>query len=213
MQEADRVLGHLLDYADSHPGTLVIVIGDHETASPGFSYRIAPAVTTTLPSGLLHTSTFDLGSAAQRYASLEQQTASFTGMMGTVIGKLYLSGYQPNPAYSLDEGVAELVALVDSSTEYTLSPDQARQILTVAPGTSVIPIEDAPDGFFQDSAFSNRLSRALVDQTLLLWSSGHHTSLPVMVLAAGPDRFARGVNGYQHTTDIGRLMFAALGGD
>jgi hypothetical protein len=30
-------------------------------------------------------------------------------------------------------------------------------------------------------------------------------------MAAGPERLARRVRGYHHTTDVGRLLFEALG--
>jgi alkaline phosphatase len=67
------------------------------------------------------------------------------------------------------------------------------------------------DNFYQDSPIPDRLSRVLAEQTQLLWATGHHSSLPVVVMAAGPEHLARQVRGYHHTTDVGQLLFEALG--
>jgi len=213
MQEADRILGDLLAYVDHHPDTLLLVLGDHDTGTPGFSYRSAPAVTTTLPSGLVHTATFDFGDAARKYALFEHQTLSLGGMVNPIMSRLYLSGYQTNPAYSMEQGIADLVAVVDANSDFTVTADQARRVLTVAPGTTALPFDGLADSFYQDSPMANRLSRVFAEQSQLLWGTGHHSGLPVIVMAAGPPGLARQVRGYYHTTDVGRLMFEALGRD
>jgi len=211
MQEADRILGFLLEYVDNHPDTLLVVIGDHDTASPAFSYRTAPPVTTTLPSGLVHTSPYDFGDAVATYGLLERQTLSLGGMINPIARRLYLPGYQPNPAYSLERGIEDLIATVEATSDYNLTPAQARRALTIAPGSTLIPYDGVADSFYQDSPMPDRLSRVLVEQTQLLWATGHHTNLPVLVMAAGPAALEKQVRGYYHTTDVGRLLFEALG--
>jgi len=211
MQEADRILGFLLDYVDAHPDTLLVVAADHETASPAFSYRTAPPVITTLPSGLVHTSPYDFGDAVATYGMLERQTLSFGGMLAPIMGRLYLPGYQPNPAYPMEQAIADLIATVESNSDFTLTPELARRVLTIEPGTTAIPYDGVADSFYQDSPMPDRLAHVLTEQTRLLWATGQHTNLPVIVMAAGPEGLARQVRGYYHTTDVGRLMFEALG--
>jgi len=211
MQEADRILGFLLAYVDDHPDTLLVVVADHETATPAFSYRTAPPVTTTLPSGLVHTSPYDFGDAVATYSLLERQTLSLGGMINPIARMLYLPGYEPNPAYPLERGIADLIAIVETSSGYTLTPAQARRALTIPPGSTLIPYDGVADSFYQDSPMPDRLSRVLVEQTQLLWATGHHSNLPVLVMAAGPAALEQQVRGYYHTTDVGRLLFEALG--
>jgi alkaline phosphatase len=212
MEESERMAGFLLRYTEQHPDTLLVITGDHETGSPGFSYRAGPRVTTTLPSGLVHTLDLDFAPAVERFTALEHQTLSLGGMVSPIIARLYGSGYQPNPAYPLEQGVTDLMAAVADHSDFTITADEARWVLSVAPGTTVIPFDGFTDPFFQDSPFQDRLALVLADQTQLVWATGQHSSLPVMVFAAGPHRLARRVVGYHHTTDIGELLFDALGG-
>jgi len=75
----------------------------------------------------------------------------------------------------------------------------------------MIPYDGLADAFYQDSPMADRLSRVLAEQIQLLWATGHHSNLPVIVMAAGPEQLAHQVRGYYHTTDVGRLLFEALG--
>jgi len=211
MQEADRILGFLLDYVDAHPDTLLVVLGDHESSTPVFSYPTAAPVTTRLPSGLVHTSTYDFGDAVAKYALFEHQTLSLGGMVNPIVGKLYVRDYQPNPAYPIDQGIADLIAIVEATSDFTITPEEARRVLAVAPGTTIVPFDGLADLFYQDNIWPERLSRVLVDQTHLLWATGQHTNLPVVVMGAGPKALADQVRGYYHTTDVARLLFEALG--
>ncbi len=205
MQEADRILGALLAYVDAHPDTLLVVIGDHETGAPIFGYRIVPPVTTTLPSGVVHTVAVDYGDAAARYRLLERQTLSLGGMLAPIVKRLYPDGRRLDPAYSLEQATADLISAVQAHSAFTLTPEQARRVLPAATGTAP-PADAAPDLPTPD-----RLDRVLADQTHLRWATGGHTNLPVVVMAAGPAPLARQVRGYRHMTDLGRLLFEALG--
>jgi alkaline phosphatase len=172
------------------------VIGDHDTGAPAFTYRITPPVTATLPSGAVHTSSVDYGDAAAKYGLLERQTVSLAGLLAPIARRLAPGG---DPAYSIDQAAADLIAAVEQRTAFTLTPEQARRVLPAAPGTTEAPTPD-------------RLDRVLAEQTHLRWATGGHTNLPVIVLAAGPERLVRRVRGYHHATDIGRLLLEALGG-
>ncbi len=206
MQEADRVLGFLLAYVDDHPGTLLVVIGDHDTGSPVFTYRLRAPVTTRLPSGLVHTTSVDYGDAAAKYGLLERQTLSLGGMLAPIAMRLDPDGNAPDPAYSVDQAAGDLVAAVEAHSAFTLTPEQARSVVLGEPGTARVPACAAAD-----RPTSNRLACELADQTHLRWATGGHTNLPVIVMAAGPERLASRVRGYHHATDVGRLLFDALG--
>lgn len=207
MQEADRVLEMLLAYVDRHPDTLLVVIGDHDTGTPAFSYRVTPPVTVTLPSGMVHTSAVDYGEAAGKYRMLERQTVSLTGMLMPIVRRLYPEGGEPEPPYPIDEAVRDLIATVERSSAFTLTPEEARYIL--------LPLPPGQPPFRGTSAARrptpDRLARVLGEQSHLRWATGGHTNLPVIVMAAGPARLASRVRGYQHMTDVGRLLLEALG--
>ncbi len=203
MQEADRILGFLLGYVDAHPDTLLVVIGDHDTGSPVFTYRIRPPVTTALPSGLVHTSSVDYGDAAAKYGLLERQTLSLGGMLAPIAKRLYPDGAGPDPAYPVDQAAQDLIAAVEAHSAFTLTPERARSVLVPAPALPGIPATRP--------ATTHRLDLVLAEQTQLRWATGGHTNLPVLVMAAGPERLASRVRGYHHTTDVGRLLFEALG--
>ncbi|HSJ99993.1 MAG TPA: alkaline phosphatase [Kofleriaceae bacterium] len=203
MQEADRVLGALLAYVEAHPDTLLVVIGDHDTGSPVFTYRIRAPVTTRLPSGLVHTSSVDYGDAAATYGLLERQTLSLGGMLAPIARRLPPDGAGPDPAYPVDEAANDLIAAVEAHSAFTLTPEEARSVLVPAPALPGIPASRP--------ATTHRLALVLAAQTRLRWATGGHTNLPVIVMAAGPEALASRVRGYYHTTDVGRLLFEALG--
>jgi alkaline phosphatase len=203
MQEADRILGALLAYVEAHPDTLLVVIGDHDTGSPVFAYRIREPVTTTLPSGLVHSSVVDYGDAAAKYRLLERQTLSLGGMLAPIARRLAADGAGPDPAYPVDQAASDLIAAVEAHSAFTLTPEVARSVFAPAPAL--------PGILATRPATTHRLALALAAQTQVRWATGGHTNLPVIVMAAGPPALASRVRGYYHTTDVGRLLFEALG--
>ena len=214
MQSADETLAYLMDYADAHPDTLLIVTADHETGGMGFSCGQIDDATMELPSGATHTTPFDFAVATESFDDLTEQTMSYAGMVDSINADLYLEDFEPNSEYPIEDGIQELIALVDEHTGHSLSEEQAMQVLHVEPTTATLPQPQpqpqGPDRFHPHDTFRNRLSMQLVDDTHLLWSTGTHTSTPVPIMAMGKPEFAEQVRGHGHSVAIGALIFAAL---
>lgn len=193
LQAADETLRYLMEYVRKHPDTLLIVTADHDTGGLSFSSKVG-------------------GNAdpAESYAYLTSQTLSYGSMVSDIAARLYLPGYEPNPEYPLAQAAADLIARVEASSSFTLSEEEAREILAVEPGTTLVPLPDAIDEFYDGDPFIIRLGRKFVDEIQLVWSTGEHTSAPVPIMGMGPAEYARRVQGYGHSTRVADIIFAAL---
>ena len=185
------------------PRTPARRVGDPPRGSR-FLVRITPPATTTLPSGLVHTSSVDYGDAAAKYRLLERQTLSLSGMLAPIAKRLYPEGGAPDPAYSLDQAARDLISAVEAHSAFTLTPEQARRVLSTSAEATQAPAGGAantPRRAARRPIGSPRVLRA--DPSPVGDGRSHEPAGDRD--RGGPARLGAGDAGYYHTTDVGRF--------
>jgi len=192
----DRAVGLGLDFQTRHPETLVIVTADHGTGGFSFSYRGGDEVSPReLASGLEYAPDHYYPGRAE-LERLRDQSASYLRMLD-------LAGSDPD----------RLVAVVREHTGLVMTGEEARRALERdAEGRAF------PDDFreFYDDQESNPailLGRALARQTRVVWSTGGHTTDPVLTYGRGPSaERLRGVYWNTHIYDVMKDALSTPGG-
>ncbi len=188
----DEALGVGLDFQRRHPDTLVIVTADHGTGGFSFTYGSLERTlsTRTLSSGL----TYDphhIYAGRSELLLLANQSASFELILRKAAGS-----------------VERLVEVVREHVGITLTPDEARQALARdADGNAWV--DDFRHYYGdQDSNPACKLARALARQTFVVWSTGGHTTEPVLTFGRGPG--ASRLRGLYENTHLFTVMQEAL---
>jgi alkaline phosphatase len=190
--DAGSLLQEILDFDEAvgvgarfgleNPQTLLLVTADHATGGFSFTYS-APREPREwpLPSGDVYRPThYYAGEAELRL--LGRQIRSFDSIVRS-------SGTDPE----------KLRKDVESATGLELTPDEARRVISWNEGASSTDPHLA--------LFENRtealLARALTPQTSVVWSTGGHTSDPVLTFGIGPGaEDLRGVYVNTHLYDV-----------
>jgi alkaline phosphatase len=190
----DAALGAAIAFQREHPETLIIVTADHGTGGFSFTYVEVegPPDVQVLPGGQSY-------QPSTRYPEkrhleiLGNQSASF--------------------AYMLEQADGSPERLVETVREHTglsMSLEEARQALVRdAEGTAWV---EASPYFYGDTGSNPAclLGRALARHTYVVWSTGGHTSGPLLTFGSGPG--ADGLRGLYDNTHVHDVMMAALGG-
>lgn len=206
----DAAVRIVYDFAMNRDDTLVVVTGDHETGSFGFSYSGRPLpkprrLDGPLFNGRPYKPNFNFAPPAI-LDRLAAQKKSFFNIFRE---------FDRRPA---EEKTAEqLVELVNANISFTIDLEDALAILRRGPNRSYVPghryvgsktvpqITDF-DAFyvFGENGRHNLLARAVADQQSVVWGTGTHTSTPVALGAFGPasGRFAR----FLHAADVGQHL-------
>ena len=189
--ELDEAVGKALAFQQSHPGTLVIVTGDHGTG--GFSFTDAyfgPVPDVPLESGMIYNP--DFGYPAKKHLEiLFRQSASYSYI-------LEQAGMDPE----------KLVELVLAHTGLEMTLDEAKEALVR--GEDGLPGTKAYRRYHGDpnDAASSLLGLALAEHSFVVWSTGGHTSDPVPTYGRGPG--AEKLRGIYPNTHIYSVMRETL---
>ena len=190
----DAALGAGIAFQRAHPDTLIIVTADHGTGGFTFTYGdverpLAPQV---LPSGL----SYNPGQGYPERRHLEllgNQSASFVYMLEKAAGS-----------------PERLIEAVREHTGLSMTMEEAREALVRDSGGNAW-LEESPHFYTDpDSNPACLLGRALSRQTFVAWSTGGHTSGPVLTFGRGPG--AEGLRGIYENTHVHEVMKDALGG-
>lgn len=203
--EFDAALAVALTYTEQNPDTLLIVTSDHDTAGFAFAYSKQPGSEVDLPSGDHYDQPYNYAPAI-RFDTLIEQQKSLYKLTYEVLEKLYA----PTSPISLDEAATQLVGDVQANSKYTLGIEQAKQVLYRPAGLENAQTKDFSSFYVNDNIHANLLARAIAPQTSTVWSAGTSTSTPVIVLAAGPAKYAERVRGLIDNSDIGKIITDAL---
>jgi len=190
----DAAVGVAVDFQRAHPETLLVVTADHGTGGFTFTYQEIdgrPAAQ-VLPSGQSYR-------PESRYPDkrhlelLGNQSASFV--------------------YMLEQAAGSPERLVDTVREHTglsLTMDEARRAL-VRDAQGNAWLEESPH-FYTDTESNPAclLGRVLGRQTFVAWSTGGHTSGPLLAVGRGPG--AEALRGIYENTHVHEVMKEALGG-
>jgi alkaline phosphatase len=190
----DEAVGAGMRFQDDHPDTLIIVTADHATGGFTFNYVRRPTPgELVMPGGEVYP--LDYAYAGRKHlALLGDQTASYQALLDEA-----------------DGDPAKLIESVKRGTGLALAPGEAVRVLERdADGHAVT--RDFADFYpdWEDNP-SCLLARALSRQSLVSWSTGGHTSDPVLTFAWGPG--AEALRGVYRNTHIHEVMREALAGD
>ena len=190
----DAALGAGIEFQSAHPETLVIVTADHGTGGFTFTYGDFDGrpESQVLPSGLSY-------HPGHRYPGrrhlelLRNQSASFVYMLKKVAGS----------PERLIETVREHVGL-------SMTMEEAREAMVRDSEGNAWTKDFRHFYGDQDSGPACLLGRALARQTFVVWSTGGHTTEPVLTFGRGPG--ADRLRGIYDNTHIHDVMKEALSG-
>jgi len=191
----DAALGAGIEFQRAHPETLVIVTADHGTGGFTFTYgefdgRPEGRV---LPSGLLYQPD-NRYPERRHHELLRNQSASF----------IYILEKAAGSPERLIETVREHVGL-------SMTMEEAREALVRDSEGNAWTKDFRHFYGDQDSSAACLLGRALARQTFVVWSTGGHTTEPVLTFGRGPG--AERLRGIYDNTHVHDVMKEALGGD
>jgi alkaline phosphatase len=208
----DEAIQVALDFVDRNPDTLLVVTADHETGGFGFAYGKKIDFEMALPSGLHYHKPYDFVPFT-KYDLLIGQKKSYRAMLAPIVKKLYPEDpAKVSAPYTMEAAVADLIEEVRKNSAYTLTAEQAREVLYRKPGKKDAEPQDFSDFFVHSSIHPNMLGRVTASQNHSVWAAGTHTSTPVLVLAKGPRRYAERVQGFIDNTEIAKIFEDAFNG-
>jgi alkaline phosphatase len=190
----NEVLNDVLNWTAGRDDTLVVVTADHETGGFGFSYssyNLPESV--PFPGSAFPGEKFNPGNNyghPQVLDKLYAQALSYSGIFSGEFDSLAPAEQTP----------AKLMELVNRYTEFDITLAQASRVLETADnpyyvegdsslGYKIVPRIDTNAAFFSDPKDDNRLNLLAIEVANLqsvTWSTGNHTSTPVMVFTSGP---------------------------
>ena len=216
MLKFNDTLNTILDCANTHPDTLIVVTADHETGGFGFSYSAAGIPKPRPLTGDAFTNKefkpdYNFGNP-EVLDKLYAQQQSYEGL------------FKQFDALPVAERTAEKLAeMVNKVTEFKITVAQAKTILTTEanpfyqPDHSTLGEKEVPkmplnSAFYpyQKENRQNLLAQAVATQQQVVWATGTHTSTPVLVFLHGTTPVLIPFTKLLHHSELGRLMNEAL---
>ena len=191
----DAAVGAAYDFAAAREDTLVLVTADHGTG--GFTFTYGPDGPGPLPETVAWD--YRAGSEMTGRRHLE------------LLARQRRSLIEAMPEVSSPATPASVLEVIEEATGIRLTDDEAASL---AAGLNRDP--PAPPGnsryYLDDFAWPVVLAaQALANHTQAVWSTGGHTSEPVILLGYGPG--AAGVRGIGLNTRVYEVIRSALGGE
>lgn len=217
MLKFNDTLNTVLDWATTHPDTLIVVTADHETGGFGFSYS---AANTPKPRYL----------AGNAFADKAMFKPEFNFGNPEVLDKLFAQQLSYEAIFKQFDALPvgqqtpdSLVELVNRYTEFKITKAQANTILATEDnpfyqqghksfGKKQAPKMPVNSAFFpyQDDNRQNLLAQAVSTQQQVVWATGTHTSTPVLVFLHGSEPVLLPFTKLLHHSELGRLLGDAL---
>jgi alkaline phosphatase len=212
----DEAVRAVYEWAKGRDDTLLIVTGDHETGSFGFSYAGRPLpAPTRLRGDLFRNVPFAPNfnyAPPELLDKIHAQSKSYFTM---------LTEFDLLPP---EERTPErLVEIVNSASAFKIDLDDAVTILTRARNrnyveghpymnTKTVPRIRDFEAFYVygENLRMNLLGRAVAGQQHVTWGAGTHSSTPVILGAFGPLHATRRFSGMLHSTDVGKRMIELI---
>ena len=216
MLQFDDAVRTVYEWVKNRDDTLLLVTGDHETGSFGFSYAgrpIPPA--TRLEGGLFRDVPFAPNfnyAPPQLLDQIHAQSKSYFTM---------LNEYDSLPP--TEQTPERLVEIVNGASAFKITRDEAAQVLTRAKNRNYVeghPYMNTPtvprirdfESFYVygENLRMNLLGRVVAEEQHVTWGAGTHSSTPVIIGAYGPREVIGGFGGMLHSTDVGQRMIEAI---
>jgi alkaline phosphatase len=216
----NETLEVVLDWAGKRDDTLVVVTADHVTGGFSFSYSAGPQPEAkTLPGELFENREFKPG-----YNFGDPGVLDRIYRQKLTYGDIFYGKFDGLPQDQ--QTPTKLAQIVNENTEFKITEMQAARILATEEnpyyveghgylGSKRVPRMGANSAFFvyqTDDNRQNLLAREVAADQMVVWSTGSHTSTPVLVFAKGPEESAAPYGGVLHHTQVGRYIIDAVSG-
>lgn len=213
MLKFNDTLNAVLDWANSHPDTLIVVTADHETGGFGFSYS---ASNTPKPRHL----------AGNAFGDKAMFKPDFNFGNPEVLDKLFAQQLSYEAIFKQFDAMPvaaqtpeSLLELVNRNTEFKITKAQAVAILATEDnpfyqqghkslGKKQVPKMPVNSAFFpyQEDNRQNLLAQAVSTQQQVVWATGTHTSTPVLVFLHGSESTLVPFTKLLHHSELGKLL-------
>ena len=218
MLKINEVLNYVLDWAENRDDTLIIVTADHETGGFGFSYSAADLpLAIDLLGSMFKDRQFKPGANFGDPGILDKiyaQKLSYEEIFFSEFDGLTEAGRTPT----------QLMKIINENTEFDISEMQAARILETEenpfyiegqsdPRSKTVPRMDVNDAFFAHPLDDNRqnlLAIAVATRQAVVWSTGTHTSTPVLVFVKGSAQAMAPFARVMHQSQIAQNAITAL---
>lgn len=207
----------VLDWAKTHPDTLIVVTADHETGGFGFSYS---AYNTPKPRHL----------DGNVFGDKAMFKPNYNFGNPAVLDKLYAQQLSYDAIFKQFDALPvaqqtpdSLVELVNRNTEFKITKAQAENILAIEEnpfyvpehstlGKKQVPKMPVNSAFFPYQAENrqNLLAQAVSMQQQVVWATGTHTSTPVLVFSHGSAPVLLPFTKLLHHSELGKLLANAF---
>jgi alkaline phosphatase len=213
MLKLNETMEFLLAWLEMRDDTLLVVTADHETGGFGFSYSA-----NDLPEGVplqgdafresLYKPNFNFG-RPEVLEKLYAQKKSYTDIF-----------YNEFDALPEEKQTAKaLMNIVNNNTSFPITEKQAQRILQMEDnpfyveghkylGKERVPEYHDNEAFFVYQNRLNLLAMEVSKDQNAVWSTGSHTSTPVLVFALGPSQ--NEFSGLIHHTELGEKLAGLL---
>jgi alkaline phosphatase len=217
MLKFNDTLNAVLNWAATHPDTLIVVTADHETGGFGFSYSAAnvpkphPLAGNAFGDKAMFKPDYNFGNPAVLDKLFAQQLSY----------EALFKQFESLPAEH--KNADGLVELVNRNTEFKITKAQAETILATEEnlfyqpepntlGEKQVPKMPFNSAFFpyQQDNRQNLLSQAVSVQQQVVWATGTHTSTPVLVFVHGSAPILASFTKLLHHSELGRLLADAM---
>jgi alkaline phosphatase len=225
MRKFNDTLREIIRWAEKTPNTLVLITADHETGGAGFSYtskagenglssaatamKQGKHVTTNL--GKKNTLKNDLIAYTSVMNYLEPKTLERLRQQKLPLKKV-IREFHKLPAFL--QKADTLSILLTKNLPYRVTVLEAalmleQEMIHKKDGTKLLVAKiDDYDVFYPDplSRLTSRIARVTAKKTGVTWSTGNHTSTPVLITAFGPQKASEQFHGVMTHAEVGRKM-------
>ncbi len=214
MIRINETLEHILSWAGSRDDTLVVVTADHETGGFGLSYSgdYLPSpkkLNGNVFRGKTFQPQFNFGKL-KILDKLYQQKKSYSEIFFEDFD--YLAKNRQTPR--------SLANIINNNTKFPITIKQAKRILATEKnpfyqnghkylGDKNVPVMGKMGAFYPyqlDDNRQNLLAMEVATSQHVVWSTGTHTSTPVLVFASGPPKVTKDFQKILHHTELANLL-------
>lgn len=205
----DVVIDYVVKWAQKNKDTLVVLTGDHETGSFGFSYHFAKEFAPDMPAN----KNFQINSAEGMVDFGSYETLDHLFEQKVPFNIFLTKLLKEKPKYTNNDFCQEFNQI--STDQFTLNECQLiidkYKLLSSKEGHFKKDFDDTYYEFSSaDNQFLGVIAKALAGRQNIVWGTGTHTATPVEVMSWGNKKFLKNFTGFTRHDKIGRDLIDLL---